>query len=189
MGFFCVLVILSHVITHIIGLMLASTLVKLLVYMSKGKHEPTTLPARKEQKCLALTSFFLLSAWLLAAGLLSSVHPSLSYAESFYCVLGDMLTVGFHSYLDDSKTPWMEINQNPLLFTLSFLLYYVQMSLVALLFKTVVDAVVTKRSGLCCVALLGNETKSYEVTCPKCLMVEMEMEQIKRTRQLQQSVA
>ena len=185
LGFFNIISVTFRVITYIVGMMLFSTCIKLLVFVMEIKLFKRDSVLHKKKKCMAMTSFFFIITWFVATSLLFSLHPTLSYGEAFYSVLCDMLTVSYHPI----QTPWYDINRLPWLFTLSHFLYYVQMSLVTSLFKMVVDGVVTKRSGICCMALISNESKTYNVTCPKCLVVEIELEQIKRMRELRQSVA
>ena len=186
LGFFNTISVIFHVVTYTVGMMLFSTCIKLFVYTIEMNLLKKDLVPLTQKKCIAMTSFFFIITWFIATSLSSSLHPSLLYGEAFYGVLCDMLTV---SYDQSMETPWYDINQRPFLFTFSFLLYYVQMSLLTSIFKMVVDAVIIKRSGICCMALISNESKSYNVTCPKCLVVEIEMEQIKKMRELRQSVA
>ena len=85
--------------------------------------------------------------------------------------------------------PWVMINQKPVAYGIYILLYYIEMSLLLVLLQEVSARLISKRSGLCCIAKIYNARKKYSVTCPKCLMVEKELEQIKKMKQLQESAA
>ncbi|XP_066913604.1 uncharacterized protein [Clytia hemisphaerica] len=189
--FYNVIAITLNVTTYIVGSMFTSTAVKICIYAFETHVLKRNAVLNKQTKfCFSILVLFIIF-WLILAAFFETIFIDdiSSFSEACFQTMSEIMLIGHQLDIFGHKEPWEMVNQKPVAYGIYILLHYVEMSLLLLLLQEISVRLISKRSGLCCIAKIYNARKKYSVTCPKCLMVEKELEQIEKMKQLQESAA
>jgi len=185
-AFFYPVTIIITIITYILGSMLVRACLKFIIVSTETHLLKHNTVERLEMKVITSTTILFITLWLAMSALFNIFNStSTGYDEACFQTLSEILTIGHDS--DIFGQPWTNINKQSMCYAFYIIMYYVEMSVVTLLVKMLLTNVISRGSGLCCIARLYKAREKYSVTCPKCVMVEKELNFIRQMRDLRQT--